>query len=671
MRRAQFGAVSVLFAGLSACGPAVVTPTVQTAPVEVAPPTTASASATEAVEAAPIADPTDVVGIARWRNPLQSVSNLASCGGVAPVLVEVNARLMVSEVLREFIRGGGVDTRKLAGVIAVDAPVDMIVTLDPEERPRPPLFAVAAGLSSLDGARAAVDPEGKMTEVSPGTWQLKNARGAVCWISTAVGPSPARLVCSHNAKSLNALGPYLTRSAPLKDWGGPDIHVEARMNVAQKRYGQTFKNMLRVLPDTVVAEVGSGDARVDQALFNMATSVQEDIPKILADTQNIVSEVTTNRSGTCLRSNTEFEFATKTSWFAQAMTDRLDRAAAPPSIYWRAPKDADSAMYGRGADPALYTNMIAQFRGLFDGVLAAEGVNAADRKRLTDLISAPYGKNTNMVWAHGTLPASFPQKGSKDEGKKLVEAGFTSLAGWNLFGMDEGPAALKKQLKDFIEAYKAPGIQTGFKKMLGSDSKHLPTVKSIPAPAALGAGSEGLEITIPNVEAPNPGDAATKKPATMSLKLYVFLMLDGDNTWLAIGAAKDELVKRLQTTKVGASDKDQLASRSDLESLRTGKQMFGGFFSAGMITNGIATSIQALEQMDESGTPSELKQLTSALTALPNKGKTPIFVTGTGAETSTGSKVGLTVEVQQGTFEDSRALVVSGYSFFRSLGLLP
>lgn len=669
MRRARFGVISLFVAGLAACEPTQVNAPPQPKPVEVALPAEPSASASAGPDLAPVAEPADIVGIGRWRSPMATVSNLASCAGVAPVIVEVNARMGVDMLLRRFIRGG--DTRKLAALVSLDAPVDVVAVLDPDLRPRPPQAAIALGLTSLDSAKVALGAEGSGPEIAPGVWKVKGVRGAACGVAASAGATPARLVCAEREKALEALAPYLARTLPGVDLGGPDMHLEARVAVLEERYGDSLRKLLRALPGALSTEYGIGDARFDRLLFETGTDVQEDAGKLLADVRRLTAEVRTERSGACLRAKVDADLSGRTSWVAQALTDRLDRSGPPPAIYWRQPRDSDAALYGRGVDAARYAGVLGRLRDLLDAALATEGFAAADRKKITELLALPHGKDTSTVFSMGAVSAPLPAAGTKDMERKVVEAGFAGVMGWTLLGVDEGPAVLDKQLKAMVDAYRSAGVQANLKKSLGSDAKHLPIVKSGAAPASLGAGSKAIEITIPSLEVPPPPGGRTGKPQTMSLTVHLLMMPDGDSTWLAIGAVKDELVKHLAVVKASAGDKGQLASRSDLDPLRSGKQMFGGFVSAAPAAQRISSHFTVLGVLEPAWFGSEVPVVTRALNGLPNGGRTPIFVTADGAAAPDATKLTLAIDVQQGTFEDARSLAVSAYSFFSRVGILP
>jgi len=673
MRRTRIGLISVLWVGLCGCVPSDPVSPRQPSSTVVAPvPELPTATAETGADLSPVSEPPDIVGLARWRSPIATAGNLASCAGVAPIIVEVNARMGVDWMLRSVLRGS-IDTRKIAGLIALDAPVDVVVALDPNERPRPPLIAVSVGLNSLDGAKVAAAPSGQTpAEMSPGVWRVKSDRGAACAVAASAGATPARLVCAEREKTLAAMAPYLARTVPGLDLGGPDIHVEARVDVMRKRYGEAALTLLRAMPGSIQAEYGVGDATFDALLFEAAAAAQDDAGKLLGDLRRVTAEVRSDKSGTCLHASGEVELSGKSSWIAGTLTDRLDRSGPPPPIYWRQPKDSEIAVYGRGADPALLSTALQKARELLEAALAAEKVGtAAERRKIAELLNVTAGKDAHTVMSHGPVNVALPTATAKGAQQKIVEASMARVFGWTLFGVEEGPAALKKQLKALVDAYKLPGVQTALKKELGRDAKHLPTVKSGAAPASLGAGAEALEITMPNVEVPGLPDAPPRKvDPVMSLTLHVLLMADGDTTWLALGLAKDELVKRLLVVKKSADEKGQLATRGGLDTLRNGKQMSGGFLSAAPVGNAIATYLQGAAALYPQWTSSSDLSVAQSLVTLPNRGQTPLFVTVNGTPGAT-TKVSLAIDIQQGTFEDAKSLAISSYSFFSKLGILP
>ena len=85
--------------------------------------------------------------------------------------------------------------------------------------------------------------------------------------------------------------------------------------------------------------------------------------------------------------------------------------------------DSQVAMYQRGLDQARFAGVIKTGRALVEAALAAGNIgSAADRKKVAELIDLPYGKDTNAVLAHGSIPsAPLPEATSKGGPQKIVE----------------------------------------------------------------------------------------------------------------------------------------------------------------------------------------------------------------------------------------------------------
>src|SRR5215218_7012178 len=142
MRRAFFplGFAALACTGLAACGPSpdAATPP---RPSDTRPPPPKMEVAATTFDLSPVTEPPDIVGSARWKNPMATLGGLAGCGGVDPRFVEGNGKLLADIVLRGVL-GDEIDTSQLAGVIALDAPIDAIAAIDPSPKRRTAFGAV-------------------------------------------------------------------------------------------------------------------------------------------------------------------------------------------------------------------------------------------------------------------------------------------------------------------------------------------------------------------------------------------------------------------------------------------------------------------------------------------------------------------------------------------------
>jgi hypothetical protein len=295
---------------------------------------------------------------------------------------------------------------------------------------------------------------------------------------------------------------------------------------------------------------------------------------------------------------------------------------------------------------------VRTLRTLVDGGLTKLGVGtAADRKALADLIATPLGKDTSTVQATGhTAPAALPPKATpQQQANAMLEA----VLGWSVVGVDEGPAAITKYLKDAAAVYNRRSLLATLKSKLGEDAKYLPTVKSVAAPKGLGAGALDVEIKIADLPASSlPANADPGVKGKISVSMHLLVMGDGETTWIAFGANRDELVKRLLAAKAGAADAT-LASRAGLEALKSGKLMSGGFMTIGSVTSSLPRILE-----NAPAEAAEARKLADAIGRLPNRGSTPILMTGTVGVERDAARTDFQVNVSPGALQDIGALVL-------------
>jgi len=588
-----------------------------------APPTAAPGTA---YDLTPVAEPQDIVALLGWKSPAETLRAFSSCANTQPERALDVAEFGMRNVLRDVV-ASSVDVRALAAAVAYDAPVFGVASLDPKSKGPGGFVAFSIGLSSLDKAKAAVEPAGPLTEVAPGQFRIAGKRDAVCLIAASAGASPVRLVCGPRERDVLTLAPYLTRTLPAAPAASTDAHVELRLMPAEARYGSVLRQQIQGLPVLAQAEGSIGEPKFDKAIVDAASGVADEIVALVADADKLSLDVAVDQVS-CLRATAALSMRGKTSWIAGMMGDRPDRAGPPPAIFWRAPKDSSSVLYGRGTDPKKFLPIMRTARLLLEGGLAKFGIGAdADHRALSELLEISVGPYVTTVSASGQHDGSAaPAKPLTPQAE--MDAFLGGYTGWTLMGLDEGPAAMSKQLKRVADVYQRKGFQEPLKKMLGKDgAAMLPIVKVSPGPAALGAGSLDLVIKVDKLPAAKLGVVKTAKDKdVVSAEMHVLLMPDGKSrTWIAVGVGKpDHLVKRLLAVKTGAPDEGTIASRKDLEPLRRGDQMSAGFISLKMVTQSLQKSGGILERRR----PDPMfERLAKSLASLPHQGDAPIFIT--------------------------------------------
>jgi hypothetical protein len=657
MRRTllRFGLLLACAAPL-ACGPGA---PVAESPKQPATGTTADGPPVVAVAAnttfdvSPVAEPADLVGIVRWKNPSATLGVAASTAGLPQAVLDAGSREALNEILKDALRGM-VDARQLAAVVALDAPVDIAAVLDPAPRKRDILVAISVGLTSLAQARDAAAAVGTVTEVVPGMWRLggKDRFGTSCAIAASSGSTPARLICADREREMMTLAPYLARTMPtLSMPQQADLHGELRFVPLEARHGRELRELLSKAPALAESQLTRQDSKFDRAIIEAATALADEAGSIATDLDKVTVDITL-APNTGLTAAGSLQLRARKSWLAQTITDRPERSGPPPALFWRAPKDSTMAYFGRGSDPSRFTAILKTLGTLVESGLATEKVGThADRKALADLLTMPLGKDANTVTASGQLPP--PAKaGGPPQQRFDTLAG--SWVGWHLFGADEGHAAISKWLKDAVGVYNRPGLLAPIRKEMRKDAAMLPSIKVVPAPAQLGAGSLEVDIVVANLPAEVLPDATPQeKTGKVTFRGYILLMADGKNTWLAIGTNKDELVKRLLMVKTGAPEAGTLAVRAGLEPLRGGSNMSAGFLTIASFTSGLPGALEPMAASDP-----DVKGMLEAVKNLPNKGEVPILM-GTRVTAGGSPRTDIAINMPKKAIEDVVAITIN------------
>ncbi len=658
--------ILVTLAGPVACTPPPEPATPKPAPADVKPAPAPVAAAP--FDLSPVPEPAGIVGVVQWSNPSATLSTLTGCAGLPPQLAEGNVRVAVEEMLGEAL-GRAVDRKQLGAVVALDAPVHVVVALEQGgRRNSKPVGAVSVGLTSLERARAAVEASTALTEMAPGMWKIggKERSGATCAIAASAGSTPARLICGDRDKDLAALGPYLARTMPAAAPGARDVHGEVRFVPITDRFGGLAKQQLRGLPILAQSELSIGEPRFDRAIVDAANGLQDELGALIGDADKITFDVGVDPK-TCLTASGAVELRGKSSWLAGAMAEGADRAGPPPALFWRLPKSSDAAFFSQGADPARWNPILKTLRALIEGWLTKENIGKpADRKALSDLLTVTVGKDTHSVSASGRGDPPPPKKGASSA-QQMLDQMAGSWIGWTLVGVDEGPATMSKYLKDLVAVYNRPALLAPLKKELRDDARYLPTVKMVPAPKELGKDALDVEIAFKNLPAPDsgplaapPAKGAAAKAQTISFSIHILLMGEEKSTWVAVGAERADLVKQLLAVKAGAPDAGTLASRPGLEPLKAAKLSGGGFFTLAPITRAVTSGVGMFSQtMGGGAPPPEVQQIMSTLNGLPHKAETPIFITaqGRGGGAPRGE---ISFNLPKPALEDIGAIVLGG-----------
>jgi hypothetical protein len=612
-------------------------------------------SAAAVPELGPAKEAGDIIGIFRWKNPGSTLSGLASCAGVSGAFADGGARLILESAFGNVLRGE-VDGKALASLVALDAPIDGVVVLDPASKRAKPMSAFSIGLTSFDKAKAAIESVGPLQQVAPGVFKIGDRHlDLTCFLANSAGQTPARLVCGGRESDAAQLAPYLARTMPTQPSGNTDMHGEFRFMPIDARFGQELRQAPKNLP--LVASAGKiGEPIFDKALDEAAAALADELPAEMSDLDKVTVDLGVDPNA-CLTVDGALQLRGRSSWLAKTLTDRPERQGPAPAIFWRVPKDSDSAFYGHSADPARFADVFRVGRGLLEGYMVHGGVPKADAKAVADLLTPLGIKDANNASAAGHVDVKIPTTPPKPQ--QSMDAMVNSYFGWYLAGVDDGGEAMAKWVKDAVAAYNRAGAQKQLKFYLKDDAKHLPQLRIGQGPAQLGRGSVDVEIKINDIDAPDFVIGA-KKTDKVSFTGHLMVMIDGKAGWIGFAPNKDELVKRLVMAKSGAPDAVTLATRGGLEPLKNGKYMSAGYITIVPFTKAMATGVGLIAAGGMMPFSSEILR---TLGGLPHKGESPIFITETVAGADK-AKIDLTFNMGKGTIEDIGAMVQTGFGIY-------
>ena len=295
--------------------------------------------------------------------------------------------------------------------------------------------------------------------------------------------------------------------------------------------------------------------------------------------------------------------------------------------------------------------------------------------------------DTPVVAAIGAFSPSAPakaapksaEKGGKDAAKGAKAAPLDPLqaalvkSGWLLVGVG-APNQAGEFVKTLAAASNRPKIQAEVKDQLAAIAPKDETrtkwvtglaLKAAATPKELPKGSLAFELAIAHDAPPSEPSAATpaaRKPKPPApAKVYVFVVPESAQTWLALGADKTELIKIVLAATESAPESGTLASRQDIAMFRQSKLVVGSFWTLEAMLH----SLLAPASWADGEVAQSTQNADALLASTPGKGKIPI----TSAEeitTGDGTKIIVRTVIPKGVIEDV-VLLAAGSGLSRRL----
>jgi hypothetical protein len=609
--------------------------------------------ATSEVEAAPdvspVPEPKDVLVVGRWSRPAKGIEEMLAAFGV-PLSME------------KILQNAAIDEVRL---IDTEASIDVAVALDPESTDEEPkLFAaMSIPVKSFDETRLGFEKDGSVARLAPGVARLesKKKEKVVCDLAVAAGDAPARVVCGDQAKAVDALRPWLTRTLPRTAPALGELDVSVRAAPLRARYIAPLRAKATTLADDARADLQKKNIR-DPDLLAAPSVVLDEGLRFLEDLDAVDVRVSFTKSPPELVAGGVLHFASKSAWLTRVITDANDKAGPPPPIFWRAPRDATSATWGRGNDPRLYDGVRRVIRKALVEVLSSAPLPDADKGALIGFVDGVPLSSGAWVTSQGLGKGKAAVKAASPKDPIDFKQIATAAIGWTVVGVEAPAAGYVAWAKQGVDVYaRALRIARDFAKGANVKTKDLHTLDVMPrvqvatSPPGWPKGTVAFDVSVsselPALFLPKKkGAEEPKKAPTVkgAITIRLAIVPDGDRTWIGLSADPDDLKKRMNGVMPGAPEQGTLAAREGLEPLRAAGQTWGGFFSAGELLE------RALEALDREK-PENAADAHTAMAVLPNRGRTPVLFVG---KASGGDRPSNTAEVrlEAGTLADIAAL---------------
>jgi hypothetical protein len=571
-----------------------------------------------------------------------------------------------SDQVTEIVAG-----QPLGAIVDLDQPIHVAVAVAGAGVRLTPLVAISAGIRDVDAVKAALSARYKLTPGDNGALVIQSLghpsrpdgtdddKGSddddprACELAPSYGSPAMRLVCGWDAKSLAALGPWLTRGATRDRLPAADAHVELRMEPLKPTIAQERKLLSLLLGTALGGRPGGGVA----GARDLVQAVAGDLADFGTDLDTASLDVALSDPGAAATLTLKLSGAT--SALARLAMANADRNGPPPAAFWQMPGDADFAVFDRGIDP----NVLARGRDLVlklvsDG-LAEDGVKDADRHAFVDALGklvspAPtvYASGVDADAVRKALAAlkALPDTADRAQAREASRVATQALLGWRIVEADEPAAGRVDAMKGLVTAWSRPSVAAAYKKAadgwLGIRSAPLPKGTTLPK------DTQHFAIDVPLVEPAAASRAPSKKPAgpAKPLAIDVFIVPDGARSWIGVGGDAALVTARLSAAIAGTGD--VLRGRAELAAFKEATVGAGGFFTA----RGVAETgeqLAALTGGDAGGFANGADIFESAA-QVPHQGTTAIPFSLTAPSVAQGTQAGVvaTLQVSRATVDD-------------------
>jgi hypothetical protein len=569
--RSSYAVVCVLSTSLFACGGT--TPTATSAPAVAAP---AKPAVSAPPDLSPVQAPPDLVAVVTVKNAQALQGSIRDIAADAFPAV----RQVTVEALAQSLLGPA-----LSDVVHLSEPIDVAFLGSFES------VAASFGLASLDDAKQNLAEDFDLTPGQEGVIGLSPHKGAdpnklLCEIRPSAGQPAYRLICATQHTTLRALAPYMARTLPRESTSEEALVRFFPVGLADKIKGDGTA----ATPFEALGRKMGSEAMADTQALSLGASVGGDPVEAFA----------------------RATFRSAESPITRTLLAQADVKGPPPDLFWRLPADSLGALYTVGGKADDLAPLQGVLLDSFAKFLGEDGASDEAVARGRKAMSSMFLTGGPLSLAYGfDLPAALAAITAETPGH---HADRRVLHGWLVAGVQEPTARWIDGFRELNLVDRLPS-----KKAEGHASAEPPkktvtigTEEKVTDPKL---GPQAAHFVFSDY--PQSGGKRASKPTTVN---HIFIVTDGDRTWIALGENQSQLVGKLKEILSGGAG---LAGRGDLGSLHASTG-FAGFVSAGLF--------DALGSPDDASEPTKVRAFFDQVSGSKDIETTPMVFLMSGAD---------------------------------------
>jgi len=345
-------------------------------------------------------------------------------------------------------------------VMDVEGSIEGALAMDPAF-PSEPFRVVSWGVKGVEPVLALLDSERTpVNEVRGGKYRFA-LDGSPCVLGRALGASPARIVCSDEVKSLQALGDYALRGMALEKLSEAAVHMHADFRPVQERYGKELRRA-RLIASMFARTSHVGHPRYDRALTDAAIGMTDEAVALLDDLETVQAQLHLNKDGS-FRAALRVGFETQVSTTAKSLVHLAERQSTAPEAFLSLPANVGTAGYSRELTEEMAAPWMSILVDLMAGWFESEGASLKFSRKVESLLRGLGPKGKESLSASGPL-----MKKKRGELEYLAPS-------YQAYGLVRPKAEVLKILSDLSFLTHSPDLKKVFPRL--ESMSFAPTLK--------------------------------------------------------------------------------------------------------------------------------------------------------------------------------------------------